>query len=338
MSKEELTEEQMKKKVRISTSSTTSDKMKKREPTEEGLDPDSAFTPDLFGIPLETEAAIDLQLTEKNQPETEEKDEDAPEKLWRGSGGCRVSDTAAQSLVVQPETNGKDGDTTAKSEAEANVYGDKTSEAKVNGDKTSEDLTFSSKIELDQEGLTLAVEKRVAQDPPVGILFYHENPKSVMKSKKSEAEPEDEEDDINVVKKSYSDPPVGILVYHENPKSGMKSKKSEAEPEDEEDDINVIKKSYSDPSARSLSWARPWSTIDLYLPGEGSWSRTMLAGGLTATATYAALSVVLKLLTKGFGSSSCSSSCREGPHHGVKAVIFGPAKGIRKNLTATNCD
>jgi len=297
MSKEELTEEQMKKKVRISTSSTTSDKMKKREPTEEGLDPDSAFTPDLFGIPLETEAAIDLQLTEKNQPETEEKDEDAPEKLWRGSGGCRVSDTAAQSLVVQPETNGKDGDTTAKSEAEANVYGDKTSEAKVNGDKTSEDLTFSSKIELDQEGLTLAVEKRVAQDPP-----------------------------------------VGILVYHENPKSGMKSKKSEAEPEDEEDDINVIKKSYSDPSARSLSWARPWSTIDLYLPGEGSWSRTMLAGGLTATATYAALSVVLKLLTKGFGSSSCSSSCREGPHHGVKAVIFGPAKGIRKNLTATNCD
>jgi len=279
MSKEELTEEQMKKKVRISTSSTTSDKMKKREPTEEGLDPDSAFTPDLFGIPLETEAAIDLQLTEKNQPETEEKDEDAPEKL------------------LQPETNGKDGDTTAKSEAEANVYGDKTSEAKVNGDKTSEDLTFSSKIELDQEGLTLAVEKRVAQDPP-----------------------------------------VGILVYHENPKSGMKSKKSEAEPEDEEDDINVIKKSYSDPSARSLSWARPWSTIDLYLPGEGSWSRTMLAGGLTATATYAALSVVLKLLTKGFGSSSCSSSCREGPHHGVKAVIFGPAKGIRKNLTATNCD
>jgi len=297
MSKEELTEEQMKKKVRISTSSTTSDKMKKREPTEEGLDPDSAFTPDLFGIPLETEAAIDLQLTEKNQPETEEKDEDAPEKLWRGPGGCRVSDTAAQSLVVQPETNGKDGDTTAKSEAEANVYGDKTSEAKVNGDKTSEDLTFSSKIELDQEGLTLAVEKRVAQDPP-----------------------------------------VGILVYHENPKSGMKSKMSEAEPEDEEDDINIIKKSYSDPSARSLSWARPWSTIDLYLPGEGSWSRTMLAGGLTATATYAALSVVLKLLTKGFGSSSCSSRCREGPHHGVKAVIFGPAKGIRKNLTATNCD
>ena len=66
---------------------------------------------------------------------------------------------------MQPETNGKDGDTTAKSEAEANVYGDKTSEAKVNGDKTSEDLTFSSKIELDQEGLTLAVEKRVAQDP-----------------------------------------------------------------------------------------------------------------------------------------------------------------------------
>ena len=34
-----------------------------------------------------------------------------------------------------------------------------------------------------------------------------------MKSKKSEAEPEDKEDDINVVKKSYSDPVTIVLWY-----------------------------------------------------------------------------------------------------------------------------
>ena len=100
-----------------------------RKYTEEGFDPASGFSPDLNGIPLEIEEAVDLHLTDKNPTAIKDKQSNNHDEMQED----------AQNDAQKDEKN-------------------------VSSEKATEGITITAQLTLDEDGITVSVMGQTSQD------------------------------------------------------------------------------------------------------------------------------------------------------------------------------